>query len=160
MCTLIISSFLKFFHPYFSKLNLTIHLFIFNFFHWDVFHLSTKKSQLNNEGNFQTLLLIINKTKEGRQEVCEIAMQMSCDLTMAMMQKSRSYKPHDELYQHSLIYDLYTYMQTKIIDKNGVIMLIPFTKVVKIPLYPLFQGEAIVINDIIMVLWEFMYLVA
>jgi len=28
---------------------------------------------------------------------------------------------------------MYTYMQTKIDDKNGVITLIPFTKVVKIP---------------------------
>jgi hypothetical protein len=33
-------------------------------------------------------------------------------------------------------------------------------KVVKIPFYPLFQGEAIVINDVTMVLWELMYLVA
>jgi hypothetical protein len=51
-------------------------------------------------------------------------------------------------------------MQTKIDDKNGVIMLIPFTKVVKIPLYPLFQGAAIVRNYVTMVLWELMYLVA
>jgi hypothetical protein len=41
-------------------------------------------------------LLSIKQKRESKK--CEIAMQMSCDLTMAIMQKSRSYKPHDKPY--------------------------------------------------------------
>jgi hypothetical protein len=36
---------------------------------------------------FKHSYLLSTKTNEGRKEMCEIAMQMSCDLKMAMMQK-------------------------------------------------------------------------